>query len=381
MDKRPQKVLHIVEDLKIGGLEKVIAAIVLHLDKNKYDVQVFCLVKGGAIADELITEGINVKILNLNSYYDPFQVISLAQLIRREAFHVIHSHGYFASTFVRLAAFMIRTPVMVTHIHSAYIQFKKRNFMIDRFLARFTDKIICVSRAVQRFVIKIEGIEKQKTCVIYNGADIPLIVEKEGEIRRRRQQWGIEQYDIVITIVASLTENKGHKILLEAFNKVSQFLPSLKLLIVGDGFLKEDLKSRSLKFNIEKNVIFTGEQDHVQELLQISDLFVLSSLFREGLSIALIEAIATGLPVVATNVGGNPEIIEDGANGFLVPPGNADRLAHAIKTLVSNPDLRKRMGAQGRKIYEGKFKLSLMIQQIESLYDLLLGEKGAVSKA
>ncbi len=381
MANRPPKVLHIVEDLKIGGLEKVIASIVLHLNKTKYDAEVYSLVKGGAIADELTAKGIPVRVLGLDSYYNPFKVISLARRIRREAFHIIHSHGYFASTFVRLAAFMTHTPVMITHVHSAYVQFKKRNFMIDRFLSRFTDRIVCVSRAVQRFVVGTEGIAEQKTSVIYNGADVRFERQTREEITRQRQQWGIEQNDIVAIIVASLTENKGHTTLLAGFQKVSQSMPGLKLFVVGDGPLKEKLRSRSIEYHIDRNVIFTGEQhaDGVQKMLQISDIFVLPSLFREGLSIALIEAIGMGLPVVASDVGGNPEIVEDRRNGFLFQPGDTDGLARALETLIRDPDSRTRMGLESRKIYEQRFTLSSMVQQIESLYDLLLKKKYGAS--
>ncbi len=380
MNKRI-KVIHIVEDLKVGGLEKVIASLVLHLDSDKYDVQVYCLVRGGAIADELTARGVSVRVLHLKSYHDPLQVIALARIIRREAIQLIHSHGYFASTFVRLAAFLTPLPVMVTHVHSTYTQFKKRNFFVDRFLSRFTDRVVCVSRAVQRFVIDDEGIEEQRTCVVYNGADIPPVISTPEERMRRKRQWGIEENDVVIISVASLTENKGYNLLLDAFERASRSRPGLKLLVVGDGPLKEALKSRSADLLIEKKVIFTGEQEEVQPLLQIADLFVLASLYREGLSVALIEASASGLPVVATQVGGIPEIVEEGANGYLVPPGDADRLAGAIERLVRDPDLRKRMGQQGKQVYEAKFTQSKMVRQIENLYDQLIENKTHASKS
>jgi len=382
MKGRPaKKILHIVEDLKVGGLEKILASIVLSLDKSKYDVQVWCLARGGHIAQALIGQGMSVRIFNLKSYYSPLQIVALASFMKEEQFHLIHTHGYFASTFGRLAAIWARIPVVVTHVHSTYHDYGKRNLLIERVLSYFTDRIICVSQVVQKFVIEIEGINEQKTCVVYNGADIPLIIENPEKIISGKRQWGIEQNDIVVVIVASLTENKGHKILLEAFKAVTQFLYGIKLLIVGDGPQNGVLKSMSIKLDIDENVIFVGEQDNIQEMLQISDLFVLSSLFREGLSIALIEAIAMGLPVITTNIGGNPEIIKDGVNGFLVPPGDADRLAHAIEILVSDPELRELMGRQGRKIYEQKFTLSRMIKQIETLYDQLLASKFNADRA
>jgi glycosyltransferase involved in cell wall biosynthesis len=375
MANRKKKILHIVEDLKVGGLEKVLASIVLSLDKNSYDVQVWCLSVGGDVADELTEKGITVRILGKESYNNPWQVLTLACLFRRERFHIIHTHGYFAGTFGRLAAILANVPVIITHVHSTYYEYSRRNLMIERILSVFTDCIVCISRSVQKFVVENENIRVERTRIIYNAIEFQsngLSIEDKGE---KRTSLGISPQDVVVIIVASLTSNKGHHVLLKAFDKVHRKNPFLKLIIVGEGPLRMELQEEASASRIESDVIFTGLRKDVPELLGISDIFVLPSISREGLGIALIEAMAMSLPVIGSDIGGIPEVIENHVNGFLVPPGNADRLTHAIETLVSDPDLRKRMGRQGRKIYEQKFTLPKMIQQIEDLYDQLLAEK------
>ena len=157
-----KKVLQIVEDLNIGGLEKVVASIVDGLDKNKYDTQVWCLTKGGDIADHLISRHINVKILDLNNYHNPIQIIKLAIYLRRAKIEIIHSHGYFANTFSRLAAVLAMVPVKISHVHTTDYTLNWRNIVIDKLLSFSTDKIICVSGAVKQFVENDVGVSKKK---------------------------------------------------------------------------------------------------------------------------------------------------------------------------------------------------------------------------
>jgi len=365
----PINILHIVEDLKVGGLEKVLASIVQSLDKSKYDVQVWCLARGGDIAQTLIAKGTAVRILDMDSYYNPLQIVALARLMNKERFLVIHTHGYFASTFGRFAAILARIPVVITHVHSTYYDYGKRNLLVEKFLSYFTDMIICISQAVETFVTVNEGISKKKTCLIYNAVILPAHVDDDHHKQEMRNSLGIDAEAIVITVVASLTANKGHRILMEAFAQVFRTYPAVRLVIVGGGPLRIQLESDSRRLLIDKAVIFTGIRNDVFPLLQTSDIFVLPSQHREGLGIALIEAMAMNLPVIGTMVGGIPEVIMDGENGFLIPPGGSEQLASALKKLVEDPILRVRMGRRGRQLYEEKFTLARMMQQIEALYD------------
>jgi glycosyltransferase involved in cell wall biosynthesis len=253
--------------------------------------------------------------------------------------------------------------------------------MIERFLSFFTDNIICVSKAVQKFVVEREGIRESRTSVIYNGISLPWNGLPSKDRKAQRASEGVSSQDVVIIEVASLTANKGQHILLNACQKVYQKTRAIKLIIVGEGLLKSTLQEETKKLDIESAVIFTGQRKDVYELLAISDIFVLPSMIREGLSIAMIEAMAMGLPVIGSNVGGIPELIEDKVSGFLLPPGDTDKLASAIDALVTEQDLRERMGKQGRRIFEERFTLTRMIKQIEVLYDHLLKNKVRVVRS
>lgn len=362
-------VLHIVEDLQIGGLEKIIATIVLGLDKEKYQTVVWCLTSGGEIAEELIDKGITVRILGMDSYYNPLKIIGLSSLIKKNSVNIVHTHGYFASTFGRLASIVARTPVVITHIHTTYYGFKRRNILIERFLSLFTDKIVCVSQAVHKFVVEVEGINQKKTCLIYNGVGTSPLFEDHRDADINRKSFGFEKNDFVVIIVASLTPHKGHHVLIDAVRIALERHENLRLLIVGDGPLRDKLEAYVKELQLSSKMVFAGRRKDSTLLLKLADLFVLPSTEREGLGMALLEAMAEGLPVIGSNVGGIPEVIEDTVNGFLVAPGDSYGLAAAIEKLATDKVMRNRMGTMGRTIYKRKFTLEKMNQNIEALYD------------
>ena len=364
------KVLHLVEDLKIGGLERVIESIVIGLDNDRYDAEVWCLAHGGEIAQELIEKGITVKILGMKSYYNPLKIVALSRLMKKEKIKILHTHGYFGSTFGRLAAILGRVPVIIAHVHSTYYGYNKRNILIERFLSFFTDKIVCVSVAVQKFILEVEGINEKKTLVIYNGIEEPNTYETELNVNRK--SFDISDSDIVVITVASLTPHKGHGVLIDAMHVLTQKYQNLKLLIVGDGPLRNDLAEYVKGLELTRNVVFTGLRKDIYWLLRLSDIFVLPSLEREGLGMAIIEAMACGLPVIGTRLGGIPEVIEEKANGLLCTPGNPEELAAAIEKLINDNKVRVEMGQVGRKIYEEKFTVVKMVENIESLYNELI---------
>ena len=364
------KVLQLVEDLKIGGAERIIASIAEGLERRRFEISLWCIAKGGEIADELKQKGIDIKILDIFSYHNPINILRLAYLLRKAHPDIVHTHGYFASTFGRLAAILARTPVIITHVHTTYYGFKKRNTILEKCLSFFTDKVVCVSKAVNKFVVEVEGISEEKTCLIYNGVGKLRLGDTDSDIDRK--SLGFEKEDLVVITVASLTPHKGHHVLINAATVVSKRHKNLRLLIVGDGPLRNKLEAYAKELRLSSNIVFTGQRKDIVSLLKLADLFVLPSTEREGLGIALIEAMAKGLPVIGTELGGIPEVIKDDVNGFLVAPGNPYELASDIEKLAIDMSMRARMGRNGRRIYEQKFTAERMVREIELLYDRLL---------
>jgi glycosyltransferase involved in cell wall biosynthesis len=371
------KVIHLVEDLKVGGQEKVIASIATGLDPKKFDVEIWCLARGGAVADRLRQAGISVRILNLSTYHRPLNIARLALRLRRSRADIVHTHGNFASTFGRLAAILARIRRVVAHVHTSDFSLSRRHILIEKILACFTRHIICVSRSVQNFVKNIESIPAKKTCVIYNG--VARLSRPEGK-PISRSIWGFGDKDCVVVSVGSLVENKGHRLLIDAVRMLVPAYPSLRLLIVGDGPLRSALEEQVGRFKLSEHIKFTGIVKDIHPVLALADIFALPTRYREGLSLAVLEAMQHGLAVIATRIGGSPEAVEHNRSGLLVPPGDAGALGDAIARLSADTKLRCAMGAQGKKRYEEQFRADQMVSRVESLYHLITagGERIAV---
>jgi glycosyltransferase involved in cell wall biosynthesis len=377
MGRTTKRVLHLTEDLGIGGLERILASIALHLDRQTYDPHVWCLARGGEVAEELQQQGVKVRVLGLSSCYHPAGILALARQLRATGFHIVHTHGYFAGTIGRLAAALAGLPVLIHHVHSTYHEYEPRHRFVEKSLAHLTDRVICVTSAVRDFVKNGEGIPTGKTAIIHNGVARPDRGMQAAEIRRERQQLGIGPEEKVVASVGSLTANKGHSVLLRSIAQVTSQVPGTRLIVAGDGPLREELAAEARKLGVAAAVTWAGVRTDVYRLLQLSDLFVLPSLYREGLSLAVLEAMASNLPVIATNLGGMSEAVRNGKTGLLVSPGEVRELASAMADLLRDEGRSKSMGAEGRGIYEKHFTLQGMMERIEGLYqDCLNARRG-----
>ena len=357
------RVLQLVEDLKIGGLERVIESIVTGLDKDRYDAEVWCLVRGGEIAEELAEKGIKIKILGILSYHNPINILRLVFMLRQVRPDIVHTHGYFASVIGRIAAKIALVPIIIYHVHTIfYDNIKKRNIIIERLLSFITDKIIFISNAAKKSYLLHFRINERKISVVYNGVTDANLKVNSGKVNCK------------VVTVASLVDHKGHEYLFEAARMVLDKVPQCKFIIVGEGVLNRKLKQRVSNLGIASSVKFLGQRTDIYKILSQMNLFVLPSL-REGLSIAVIEAMACSLPVVATNVGGLPELVKDGYTGYLVPPKDSWALGDAIGQLLGNPKQMIKMGQMGRLRFEEIFSSSKMIKNFENLYEYLVYSK------
>ncbi len=361
-----------VENLRIGGIEKTVSTVAQGLNKDKYDVKVYCLAEGGAIADELVRNGYDVKVLNLKTYHNPVNILRLAGLMRKDRVDILHTHGYFASTFARLAAIIARVPVIFTKISSTYYDLKFKHRLTERVLSLFSDKIICVSDAVKEFIIRTEGIDPGKIAVIHNGGRVKPASHPEAALR---SGWGIKEGDKVIGTVARLEPVKGVEYFIRAAAEAAKADVHIKFLVAGDGAQRRELENLADALQIKDKVVFTGFLMDPQDALSIMDIFVLASAEREGFSSALTEAMGFGLPVIATRIGGNVEAVSDGINGILVPPKDPGALAEAVISLLKDPPRAKKMAEEGKRLYREKFSADVMVNKIEGLYDFYVNKK------
>jgi len=372
-NKRKIKVIHLVEELTIGGLEKILTSIVLNLDKEKYNVSVWCLREGGFFANKLVKEGIDVKILHISTSRNPLSIYKLYKLLKNCKFDIIHTHAYSAGTIGRMSAFLASIPVIISHNHSVYDYYNRYYHFVERLLSLITDRIICISDIVNRFANETQRINAKRLITIHNGIDSEHPVS-EKRTSGLRKELDIPVDHSVICTIAHMEEHKGIKYLLESASLLLQSRNNISFLLVGEGALKEELKILCADLKIEKNVIFAGERSDIPEILSLTDIFVLPSI-REGLPLTILEAMACSKPVIATNVGGVPEVVKDRVSGILVPPKDPEALHSAMNELLGNREKLMKMGYNGKRVCNESFDSKTMIGKIEDLYDSLMYEK------
>jgi glycosyltransferase involved in cell wall biosynthesis len=233
--------------------------------------------------------------------------------------------------------------------------------------------VLANADAVKTQLIR-DGYDARKLAVIRNGVDLPRL-DKRAKAGPIRQEFGIADDSPIVTVLARLNEMKGIQYFLDAAPAVLSIFPKTRFLIVGDGPARADLQQYAERVGLGSSVIFTGFRMDVPEILKATSISVLPSL-SEGLSNVLIESMAAGVAVVATSVGGNPEIVDDGATGILIPPRDAGSIARAITQILSSPEMAARLGAAGRERIESRFSMERAVHETQSLYTSLLQSSG-----
>ena len=356
------------EFLEMGGQERVIEAIARGL-KSPFEPVVFGTAGGGRIADVLERDGIRVIVPGLKNIYSHSEANCLAEIFRQERIQLVHTHAYPAGVIGRRAVARSGISACVAHYHSVYTMWRLRHRWMERRLARRTHSVVCVSEAVAAFARDRVGIPPKKIRVVWNGVpdDFATGVPDRAEARRALE---LADEDYAVACVAGLSPHKGHRILFEALGRAGP--GPLRLLLAGGGPEEEALRAEAER-RLPGRVRFLGVLGDTRPVYAAADLFVLPSTEREGMSMVLLEAMASGLPVVATSVGGNPETVADGETGILCAPSDSAALADAIHRFRSDPALARRMGEAGRERCRRLFSAGAMIRSMEALYREALG--------
>lgn len=364
-------VMQVIHDLNFGGMQRVVADLCLHVDPSRYRMCVCCLEELGPNAEELTKKGIPVFLVKKNAGLDYLLPIRLRRLFIDQTIQIVHTHGINPFFYGALGSKLARVPVTIQTDHARGIfPVSKKEMVSERILSWFVDCIVAVSDGVKDDLVNFENINPKKIHVIYNGIDASkyrITIDQW----KKREELGITNSDIIIGVGVRLSEQKGISYLIEALKILDAFIPKVKLLIVGDGELREDLEKLSAECGIADKVIFTGFRSDIHELLQIIDVYALPSLW-EGHPLVLLEAMAAGKPIVATDVSGNRETVDHGRTGLLVPPKRPKELANSLKELLNNEELRNQMGQMSYKTFKDKFTLEKTIKEYQHLYEQFL---------
>lgn len=362
-------IAHILHSMRVAGAEKVVYDIIIGLG-NGFKFSIFCLESVGPLGEELIKKGILVRALSRKPGVDFSLIGKLAKEIRKDKIDIIHAHQYTPYFYGVLAALLSgrRCKIIFTEHGRHYPDARRpKRVIFNQFLNFFTCSITGVSEFSINSLVEYEALPRGKMKVIYNGIRTELF-DMPVDRQAKRKELGLSLEDKVIGIIARLEPVKDHAMLLRAFEKVVKKIPEAKLLIAGDGKLKDSLQSLARNLRIEKSVFFLGVRRDIAELLKALDVFVLSSL-SEATSVTLLEAMAAGIPIVATKVGGSPEIVMDGKTGLLVPRSDDKAMAEALIEVLSNSDKAKNMGLAGKQRVNELFTLDKMTKAYSELYN------------
>jgi glycosyltransferase involved in cell wall biosynthesis len=350
------RVAHLTLGLDVGGQERLLVDMARHRDKARFDWTVIVLGARGKLAGPIEAAGVRVVPLEAPSGFRPGLWRRLERMFRQERFDVVHTHDDRPLVYGMPAAWWARVPRRIhTHHHGRLAQFSRRQLFLMRLAARFAQQFICVSHDSASYMIE-QGVGAARVQTLWNGIDLT------------RFAYLGPCADGPIVTVARLSAEKDIANLLRAAGHVVAAFPQVRLEIAGDGPCRGELVQLAADLRLADHVVFHGELRDIPALLARARLFVLPSQ-SEGISLTLLEAMARGLPIVATAVGGNPEVVETGATGLLVPARDPEALGQAIAALLADPARGRQMGLAGRRRVENCFDIRKMMARYEALYD------------
>jgi glycosyltransferase involved in cell wall biosynthesis len=369
-------VFHLIYSLETGGAEAdLLAKSRVLVQTYGYDVTIGCLLKRGELAAEAEAAGIRVLGPLMRGKFDARVIPRLVRFMRDGRYNVVHTHMFASNLLGRLAAMLAGVPVIVSTVQLIADREARWEILVDRLLQYRAETMIASSQAVRQSFIQ-RGIRPAKIAVIYNSVDFARFdaVDRETARRTMRQAFGWDEGHFVVGTVARLERVKGIDRLIDAAKAVAEAIPQARFLVVGDGPQREDLFSRVRRLELGERCIFTGLRSDVPQILPAFDLFVLPSL-SEALGIAVIEALAGGVPVVASRVGGVPEVVIHGETGLLVPPGDATQLAQAILYMAANLAEARQWAERGQKRVRRMFDVNKLADAQARLYQHFLEQK------
>ena len=375
----PASVVHVAESTGWAGGERYLLALATELDRKRFRLSVIVPDDGPLVA-RLHALDIETARVPLNErLVSPGAFLTLVRALQRLRPAIVQSHGARSNVYTRLAARYAGVPIVLSTVHNSLFDYevsrwRRRLYVLaERLTSPLADRILCVSQAIARDLVERYHIDAARTVVVHNGIDAWAF--RPARVRAAvRAELGIAEGCRVIVMAGRMTAQKGWDVLLEAAARLAPVRGDLAWVLVGDGPLRAALTRRAADLGLA--VRFTGARSDIADVLGCADVVVLASR-SEGLPFTLLEAMALGKPVVATRVGGVPEVVEDGRSGRLVPRDDPAALAGAVAGIVDAPEAAA-MGARGRTRVETAFTLDGMVRGLERVYTTALHEHGLV---
>lgn len=362
---RPLRLIHLIHSLGSGGAENGIVNLVNHHDEHKFVTAICVFNGGGELTERVNRKKTEIFELDKKNGNDPSLIWKLIQLFSIWKPDIVHTHSWGTLCEGVIAAKISGIPVIVHGEHGT-VQMKWHNRFIQKLFWNAVKKVLSVSDMHKRRLISDIGFPQGKIEVIYNGVDTNKFRKVKKPVNYEIIP-GFIPKGIVISTIGRLMPVKNQAMLIDAFANVFAKYPDTVLLIAGDGPLKNDLQHQVHALKISEAVHFMGIRSDIDDVLRMSDIFVLPSK-SEGMSNTILEAMSTSLPVVATRVGGNIELVIEGETGILIPSDNRLVLEQSLLYLIDHPLTRKKMGEAARKRISSNYSIHTMVKNYEKFY-------------
>jgi glycosyltransferase involved in cell wall biosynthesis len=378
-------VVYVIGTLDRGGAERQVMELATRLDRKRFAPHVICLSVGGPLQPEVEAAGIPVTVIGfrgLRIFRRPWrpwmgwrEMIQLVQSLRAVRPTIVHGYLFWAYILGTMAARVARVPIVIASRRSlgTFKAGRVHYLLLERLTNAMTDLWVANSEAVRQDTVRQEGVDPARIRVIPNGVD-PNRFAGSADRPTVRRRLGLPEDGPLLLTVSNLIHYKGHGTLLEAVPLITRTHPTARFVLAGDGPMRAEIERRIATAGVADRVRLLGERIDIPDLLRAADLLVHPS-DEEGFPNAILEAMAAGRPVVATRVGGTPELVLDGVTGTLVPPRSPAALAAAVSHLLADSQLADRMGAAGRERAVREFSLARMVERTEALYAEVLHTK------
>jgi glycosyltransferase involved in cell wall biosynthesis len=368
------KILHITTNFEVGGISSYIVTLAKGLKQHGIDVS--CASAGGPLMHELDLQGIKHFQLTINTKNELhpkliFAVYRLIEIIKKNEITHIHAHTRVAQV---VAAFAQRF-VKVHYISTCHSYFRRKP--LRKLFPAWGDRIVAISDPLREHLVNDFKIPKQMITLVENGIDTDVASKRLNDYDKTelRKYYGLHDSNFVIGSVSKLQKTKGYQDLIRAMPAIRAAYPKTKCILIGEGKYKKTLIRLARKLKVENSVLFPGQLEDVSFVLQMIDLFVLPAIWGEGFGLSILEAMAYGRPIVATNTGSVYTLVKEGENGLLVPICNAQALADAIIYLTQHPELLEQMSRKSLQVAKHEFPLGVMIGKMIALYESFGDEK------
>jgi glycosyltransferase involved in cell wall biosynthesis len=376
---RRRKIFFLLDSFNLGGTETQAVQLATRLDVKRYDVTLGCLRARGPLLEKLAGSGVSVReffreggITSLNGMY---QVLRLALFLRRGGFSIVHTHDLYANMLGIPAAAIARVPIIISSRrdlgHLAWYQGGRRAWM--RRLQGLSAVVLTNAAAIRESLIAEDHFPRDKVRVIHNGVDFERFAQTGGH-----RDWllpGTEGEKWIVLVGNMLGDVKGHPYAIAAAPAILREFPKTRFVFVGDGQARQELERQVAQSGLDRHFSFLGRRNDVARILACCDIAMLPSK-AEGLPNAILEYMAAGLPTVASQVGGNAELIEEGKTGLLIPPADSSALANALLRILRDTDLAEKLGKSARQYVASHFSFERLVKNTDELYTELLRSRG-----